>query len=177
MSITREPGGTNVSSDSKGQIYGRQCCMVRSTSGPSSYNCFAARAIAALSGALLATGGSFRLRLSGHCTEEIDFLLLVWAPVRVEDFMEPDRRLAADVWFLPGVPRQERLRFPCDQAPIHHCHVVLLPDRQRTFESALVAAGHVFGAKDRPVVALQRLDALLEDIRGFVAVERNDVRH
>src|SRR5215213_4275306 len=121
------------------------------------------------------TGG---LAADGDRREFLDergLLRVVRRAVVPEDLVEPDGWLAIDVGVAPRIPRQVRLRLALHQAPVDGADAVLLEDRQRAGERAPVAARHVLGADERPLVALQLPDPRLELRRRVVAVERDDV--
>ena len=112
---------------------------------------------------------------AGDLADEVYFLLLIRFAVAVEDFVEPFGGLAVGIRMLPGIPGQEGLRFAGDQAPVDGGDFVFFRDGQDSFEGAALRAGHIFGAKDRAVVAFQPLDALLEFGGRAVVVEGNDI--
>ena len=66
-------------------------------------------------------------------------------PVRAEDVVKPDLRLAR-VRLLPRVPRVDRVRLARDEAPVVRGDPLLLEPRQNRLKRAAARAGHVFGA-------------------------------
>src|SRR2546421_7537133 len=66
---------------------------------------------------------------------EIDLLLPVRPAVGLEHVVKPDREpVLAGVGLIPGIPRVDRLRLAGDQAPVDRTDVVLLEDREASFE-------------------------------------------
>src|SRR5205807_7867228 len=61
------------------------------------------------------------------------------------------------------------------EAPVVRRHVLLFEVAEDRVEPAAARAGHVLGAKDRAVVALEVLDALLDPIERVVTVEADHV--
>src|SRR5262249_47419475 len=120
--------------------------------------------------------GGLRVGLAGQLPDQIDLFGAVRRAVLLEDFVKPDGRFPVDIRPLPRIPRQKGLRLACDEAPVDGRDFIFFGDGQRPLKGALIAARHVFGAKDRAVESLQPLDALLEFGGVVVIVKRDHVR-
>src|SRR4029077_20119035 len=111
-----------------------------------------------------------------YLPDERNLFFTVGLPVGVKDLVVPDRRLMIDIRVLPGIPRIIGLRFSRNQSPIDCRYLVFLCDWQDALERAAGAAGHIFGAQDRPVELLQKHHMLREIVGLGVIVERENVR-
>src|SRR5919198_920763 len=87
--------------------------------------------------------------LRHHLADELRLALVVRRAVAAENLVVPHRRIAIDVWLLPGIPRQPGLRFSGDESPVDRHDLQALRDRQRPLERAPVAARQVLRADDR----------------------------
>src|ERR1039458_6127173 len=116
------------------------------------------------------------LRAIADClADEIHFFLPVGSAVAAENVLEPPRRLPVDVGRLPGIPRQEHLPFSRNQARSQRRNTIFLRDGENRLNGAALAARQKPSAQHGPPIRLQPLDALLEFLRPFVVLERDDV--
>src|SRR6185312_3098420 len=110
-------------------------------------------------------------RFSRQGTNDAYFLFPIWLSRLSEDVVKPDRRRLHYIRMLPGFPGIERLRLSGDKAPINGGDVMGFGNRQDGVEGAPNGAGHVFGADERTMIALEPANVLLEAFRPAVVVE------
>src|SRR5262249_34514555 len=95
--------------------------------------------------------GRLRFGFASQLPDQFDLLGAVRRAVLLEDFVKPDGRLPVDVRPLPRIPWQKGLRLARDEAPVDGRDLIFFGDGQRPLKGTLIAARHVFGAKDRAV--------------------------
>src|SRR5213075_1556511 len=76
-----------------------------------------------------------------HALDVIHFLLIERRPVRPENIVEPDLRLALRA-LLPGVPGVDRVRLPGDKAPVVCGDLLFLEIGEVRIKCATAGAGH-----------------------------------
>src|ERR1039457_2264191 len=89
----------------------------------------------------------------------LHFRRAVGCSIRLEDVMEPDRRLVR-IGLLPGIPGINRLGFARHEAPIVRADSLVMEITQHGIESAALGTGHVFGAEQRTMIPSQRFHTL-----------------
>src|ERR1051326_5258215 len=94
----------------------------------------------------LCRAGSRLVRFAGELLDDRRFMLTIRAAVLVEDFVEPDGRIAEHVRTLPRIPRKIRLRLAGNESPVDGGDTVLLRDRKDGVKGAANRACHVLGA-------------------------------
>ena len=88
--------------------------------------------------------------------------------------MEPEWRLVGILLF-PGIPRENRIRFSCDKAPVVCADVFLVENRENRFKRAAMRARHVFRADHRTMEMAERLNFGEHFLRRVVVVKSDDV--
>lgn len=74
------------------------------------------------------------LLLTRQVADDLRLTFPVRFSIRIENIVEPDRRLTVYIRALPRIPRQIRLALAGNQAPVDRADTILFRDRQYRVE-------------------------------------------
>src|SRR5258708_38417682 len=113
---------------------------------------------------------------AGQLANNFGFTFAIRLAIRMKHFVKPYWWGLQNVGLFPRIPRQVRLRFAGNQAPVNGCDMVSLGDGQNCVEGAADRTRHKFSAQNWTMVGFQPTHVLLKILGPVVIVEGKYVR-